>query len=85
MIPAQSEESRIMNLELLMIWASSKASKVTKIDIVKPIPPRIATPNNSVQLMFLGSSQMPNFTAMNVNKVIPIGFPITNPKKIPLL
>ena len=85
MIPAQSEESRIMNLELLMIWASSKASKVTKIDIVKPIPPRIATPNNSVQLMFLGSLQMPNFTAMNVNKVMPIGLPNTKPMNIPLL
>ena len=85
MIPAQSEESRITNLELLMICASSKASKVTKIDIVKPIPPNMATPNNSVQLMFFGSSQMPNLTAMKVNNVIPIGFPSTNPIKIPLL
>ena len=45
-IPAIKEEIKIINLELSIIKELSNANKVTKIDIVNPIPPRIETANN---------------------------------------
>ena len=60
-----------------------KANIETNMDIVNPIPPKIPTPKTRLKFTAVGNSHKPNFTANHVNKVIPTGFPITNPKKIP--
>ena len=44
MNPAIIEEINMINFAELIIASSLNASKVTKIDIVKPIPPKHATP-----------------------------------------
>lgn len=44
MNPAITEENNIINLAELIIASSLKASKVTKIDMVNPIPPKQAAP-----------------------------------------
>ena len=46
MIPAQKDDIKIMNFELLIISELLNARSVMNIDIVNPIPPRIATENN---------------------------------------
>lgn len=84
-IPAVNEESRMMNFALLIIVASSKANKVTKIDIVKPIPPKKPTPIIDFQFKSPGSWQIPNFTAKKLRAKIPRGFPTMSPKAIPML
>ena len=84
-IPAVKEESRMMNFALLIIIASSKASKVTKIDIVNPIPPKNPTANIDFQFKSLGSLQMPILTAKKLSAKIPRGFPTISPKAIPML
>ena len=83
--PAINEESRIINLALFITVSFSKANKVIKIDIVKPIPPKKPTPNTDFQLISLGNLQIPILTAIKVNKNIPIGFPIIRPSAIPKL
>ncbi len=60
-----------------------KASKVIKMDMVKPIPPNIPAPIMSFQRNSLGKEQMPRLTAKNENNQIPKGFPITKPAIIP--
>lgn len=84
-IPAIKEESRMMNLALLIIVASSKANKVTKIDIVKPIPPKNPTPIMDFQFKSLGSSHIPSFTAKKLRAKMPRGFPTMSPNAIPRL
>lgn len=84
-IPAIKEESRITNFALLIIVTSSKASKVTKIDIVKPIPPKNPTANMDCQFKSRGSLQIPNFTANKLKAKIPTGFPTISPNAIPRL
>ena len=64
---------------------SSKANKVTKIDIVKPIPPKNPTPIIDFQFKSLGSWQIPDFTAKKLNAKIPRGFPMMSPNAIPIL
>ena len=64
---------------------SSKANKVTKIDIVKPIPPKNPTPIIDFQFKSLGSSQIPDFTAKKLRVKIPRGFPTMSPNAIPML
>ena len=44
MKPAVIEENSIINLAELIITSSLNASKVTKIDMVNPIPPKQAAP-----------------------------------------
>ena len=39
--PAINEEIKIINFELFIIVSLSNASKVTKIDIVNPIPAKV--------------------------------------------
>ena len=85
MHPAVNEEIRMMNLALLMIWWSSNANKVTKIDMVKPIPPK-----NPMLIIFFqfkseGNLHSPTETAKKLNREIPIGFPNTKPSIIPIL
>jgi len=53
--PERNDAINIINLELLIIWLSSKANNVIKIDIVNPIPPRKPDPNNWFQLISLGN------------------------------
>ena len=84
-IPAIKEESRMMNFALLITVTSSKAKRVTKMDIVKPIPPKNPTPNMDFQCKSLGSLQIPNFTTNKLNAKIPIGFPTIRPTTIPRL
>ena len=75
----------MMNFALLIIAASSKANKVTKIDIVKPIPPKKPTPNKDFQFKSLGSLQIPDFIAKKLSVNIPRGFPTISPNAIPML
>ena len=84
-IPAIKEESRMMNFALFIIVTSSKANKVTNMDIVKPIPPKNPTPNMDCQFKSRGSLQIPNFTANKLSRKIPTGFPTMSPKAIPML
>ena len=82
-IPAARDEIKIISFELSIVLESLKANKVTKIDMVNPIPPRKETDINCFQFDPLGSLQIPIFMKMNVNSVIPIGLPRTSPRKIP--
>ena len=66
--PAIKEESKIMNFALLIIVLSSKASKVMKIDIVNPIPPRNPTPITVFQVKSAGSLQNPAETAKKLKR-----------------
>ena len=50
-IPAVNEEIKITNFELLIIISLSNASKVTKIDIVNPIPAKRPTPKMDFQFL----------------------------------
>ena len=84
-IPAIKEESRMMNFALLITVTSSKAKRVTKIDIVKPIPPKKPTANMDFHCKSRGSLQIPNFTANKLSVKIPIGFPTIRPTAIPRL
>ena len=61
-IPAISEEIRITNLALLIIASSSKANKVIKIDIVKPIPAKKPTPIIDFQFRSTGNLHRPKAT-----------------------
>ena len=79
------EEIKIMNFALLIIVASSNANKVTKIDMVKPIPPKNPMPRIDFQFKFVGSLQNPIFTANKLRVNIPMGFPTISPKAIPKL
>ena len=81
--PAVSDEIKIISLELSIVLVSLKANKVTKIDMVNPIPPRKETEISCFQFYPLGSLQIPVLTKMNVNNAIPKGFPRTSPRKIP--
>ena len=52
-------------------------------DIVNPIPARNETPTIRIHVSPEGIEVTPDFTAIQVAKLIPNGYPITNPKKIP--
>ena len=82
---AINEEIKIINFELFMIVSLSKASKVTKIDIVNPMPPKSPTPKIDFQFISDGSLQSPKVTAKSVNRKIPKGLPIISPSAIPKL
>ena len=83
--PAVKEEIKITNFELFMIVSLSKASSVTKIDIVKPIPAKSPTPKIDFQLRSVGSLQSPKVTAKNVKAKMPKGLPTINPTAMPKL
>ena len=82
-VPAIKEESRMMNFALLITVTSSKAKRVTKMDIVNPIPPNIPTPAIFFQFKFFGNLVNFSCTAKKQNVTIPIGFPNTKPNRIP--
>ena len=83
--PATNEESKIINLALLITASLSKANKVIKIDIVNPIPPKKPTPKTDFQFISLGNLHKPIYTVIKVIKNIPRGFPIIRPNAIPKL
>ena len=66
-------------------WVFVKARLSTNIAIVKPIPPNIPAPNSIVLLMLLDRLAIPNWMANRLNRKMPTGLPINNPKKIPKL
>ena len=68
-----------------MIVSLSNASKVTKMDIVKPIPAKSPTPKIDFQFRSVGNLQSPKVTAKNVIIKIPIGLPTISPSAIPKL
>ena len=61
-----------------------KAKSATKIDIVKPIPPKNDTPNIWLIVLPLGSSAIFNLIASQEIPNIPITFPSTSPAIIPI-
>ena len=71
-----------MNLELLIIILSSKASNVINIDIVKPIPPKKPAPIIIFQFKSLGNLARPNLIVKKDIKTIPNGLPKIKPKMI---
>ena len=82
---AINEEIKIINFELFIIVSLSKASKVTKIDIVKPIPAKSPTPKIDFQFKSDGSLQSPKVTAKSAKIKIPKGLPTIRPSAIPKL
>ena len=84
-IPEIREASRTANLELTITDASSKARRVMKIDIVKPIPARIPAPAICLKFRSEGKFPSPDFIAMKLKIRIPAGFPKDNPAMIPRL
>ena len=61
-IKAIVEAIKIAIFELIMSSLLSKANRLIKIDIVNPIPPKIATPNIEFQFKLLGSTPIPSST-----------------------
>ena len=65
-------------------WCSKgRLSIATKIDIVKPMPPKRPMPNISTHEQPLGRDAILNLVAMTENNVIPNGLPIIKPKAMP--
>ena len=84
-VPAINDAIRIAIFELFMISILSKASRVIKIDIVKPIPPKKPAPIILFHFKSVGNAQSPKPTPINEKSQIPKGFPITSPTIIPKL
>ena len=85
MSPAVREDIRMANLEWSITSGSLKASMVTKMDMVKPIPPKIPTPNNWLQVVPFGFSASFKRIDNQLKKKSPSGFPKTSPRMIPRL
>ena len=76
MLPASSEAIKMAILEWLMTSLSSKASRVMKIDMVNPIPPKNPAPIIFFHFRSLGKAQSPKPVPIKENNQIPNGFPI---------
>ena len=63
----------------------SNAKSVIKMDIVNPIPPNIPAPKMFFQCNPFGKMQIPKVTPKYERNPIPNGFPIINPRIIPIL
>ena len=63
--------------------AVGKARPLMRIDIVKPMPPRMPTPAIMCQLTLRGNWQALSLTRANVMPKIPIGLPSSMPKYTP--
>ena len=85
MIAAVTEAISIAILALFCISGWLKASRVMKIDIVKPIPPKNPTDSMCFKLMLLGSLKNLAFTPNQLKRNMPIGFPNKSPRIIPML
>jgi len=83
MLPAINDESITTIFDCSIYSASSKASNVIKIDMVNPMPPRNPAPITFRNSMGARSLAAFSQTDKYENKVMPRGFPIMSPAKIP--
>ena len=83
MIPAIKDEIKMTNFALLIMAWWSKASKVIKIDMVNPMPPKNPTPIIDFQFKSDGNWQIPSFTATKVNAKSPTAFRQSTLKQCP--
>ena len=79
MVPATIEPKRTPIRARLALTPVGKASSVMKSDMVKPIPPRPATPKICRKLILSGSRAIPERTASQAKSVMPRGLPMTRP------
>lgn len=84
-IAATVDEAKMTNLVLFIIFTSSNASNVIKMDIVNPIPANVPTPKMCFQFKSLGIVHKLSLVDRYVNNKIPKGLPSTSPKNIPKL
>ena len=68
----------------VIIPSALKASKLIKIDIVKPMPAKQPTNHKFIFDTSFGNEQIFRPMPSIENKNIPKGFPISNPKTIPI-
>ena len=81
---AASKEAIMMAIFAISMVATSVNDKlVTKMDMVKPIPPKMHAPNRSIHFNCPGFLAHFAFTEKKENKKIPSGLPTTSPPKIP--
>ena len=83
-IPARREAIKIAIFELFTKSGSSKASRVIKIDMVKPIPAKNPNPITFFQFSSAGKAHTPIAEPAKTNKKIPSGFPNIRPAIIPI-
>ena len=79
------EAMRMVIFELFCSSKSSKANNVMNMDMVNPMPPKNPIPIIDFQFKSCGSLQIPHVTAKKLNRTIPRGLPIINPKEMPKL
>ena len=82
-IAANKLDPKIATFPMSIIAGSEKAKLSIKIDIVKPIPPKIPMAANCIQEDPSGKTANFNLTTNRLNKKIPKGLPTTSPTKIP--
>ena len=75
-VPAINEANRIAIFELVTMSSFSNARSVTKIDIVKPMPPKKPAPTIFFHFKSDGITQSPKPVPINEKRKIPKGFPI---------
>ena len=83
--PATSELIKMLIFELWTILGSPKASKVMKMDMVNPMPPKKPAPIMCFQVRSAGNWDKPTLTASRLNSDMPSDFPANRPAKIPRL
>src|SRR5690606_8586364 len=82
--PETNDPIMIENFASDIIRCSPEKDRIAiKIDMVKPIPPKIPTPKICFHCALEGILQTPSFTEIQENNVIPIGLPTNNPRIIP--
>ena len=84
-IAAMKEAIKMAIFEFTISESVSNAKSVMKMDIVKPIPPNIPAPKMFFQCNPFGKMQSPKVTPKYERNHIPKGFPMINPRIIPIL
>ena len=79
------EAIKMAILEFTISESVSNAKSVMKMDIVNPIPPNIPAPKMFFQCKPFGKMQSPKVTPKYERSPIPKGFPMINPRIIPML
>lgn len=80
-----NEAIKMAILEFTISESVSNAKSVMKMDIVKPIPPNIPAPKMFFHCNPFGKLQSPKVTPKYERIHIPRGFPMINPRIIPML
>src|SRR2546430_4449859 len=84
--PATREANKIAIFEAFMVCGfAEKVRLVMKIDIVKPIPPRIPAPTTCDHFKWDGNWHIPLATATKQGNVTLKGFPAIKPAAMPTL